>query len=77
MDVLLLSEVVFKHLCLIMKKIIRITTVPISLKNLLKGQHRFMSNHYTVIGVSSPGDALQEVSVDEGISVIEVEPFHP
>jgi len=72
MDVLLLSEVVFKHLCLIMKKIIRITTVPISLKNLLKGQHRFMSNHYTVIGVSSPGDALQEVSVDEGISVIEV-----
>jgi len=37
-------------------KLIRITTVPISLKTLLKGQHRFMSqNGFEVIGVSSPG----------------------
>lgn len=37
-------------------KIIRITTVPISLKTLLKGQHRFMSeNGFEVIGGASPG----------------------
>jgi len=37
-------------------KLIRITTVPQSLRGLLKGQLKFMSeNGYEVIGVSSPG----------------------
>ncbi len=35
-------------------KLIRITTVPISFKVLLKGQHRFMSdNGFEVVGISS------------------------
>jgi len=57
-----------------MLKLIRITTVPISLQTLLKGQHRFMSeNGFKVIGVSSKGKELTEVSNNESISVIELE----
>ncbi|MBC3846216.1 glycosyltransferase family 4 protein [Winogradskyella echinorum] len=55
-----------------MKKIIRITTVPVSLGTLLKGQLKFMSKHYEVIGVSSEGDALKEVNHNEGIKTIPV-----
>jgi glycosyltransferase involved in cell wall biosynthesis len=54
-------------------KVIRITTVPISLKILLKGQHQFMSNHYEVVGISSKGKELQEVQTEEGIRVIPIE----
>ena len=54
-------------------KLIRITTVPTSLKILLKGQHRFMSEYYEVIGISSSGSDLQDVQKDEGIAVIPVE----
>lgn len=51
-------------------KLIRITTVPVSLKVLLKGQLKFMSQKgYEVIGVSSEGSELKEVSVQEGIQV--------
>ena len=55
-------------------KIIRITTVPVSLKTLLKGQLRFMSEHgFEVIGVSSKGDDLIEVENREGVKTISVE----
>ena len=51
-----------------MKKLIRITTVPISFKVLLKGQLRFMaSNGFDVKGVSSEGEELREVRENEGI----------
>lgn len=51
-----------------MKKLIRITTVPISFKVLLKGQLRFMaSNGFDVKGVSSEGEELREVYENEGI----------
>lgn len=56
-----------------MKKLIRITTVPSSLRTLLKGQSRFMSQHYEVIGVSGDGDALTEVRQNEGIRTHVVE----
>ncbi|WP_372472827.1 glycosyltransferase family 4 protein [Capnocytophaga sp. ARDL2] len=57
-----------------MKKLIRITTVPISLKTLLKGQHRFMSdNGFEVVGVSSFEKELGEVSEDEGIRTVAIE----
>ena len=53
-----------------MKKLIRITTVPLSLKVLLKGQLRFMaSNGFDVKGVSSEGEELKEVHENEGIAV--------
>ena len=56
-----------------MKKILRITTVPISLRNLLKGQPKFMSQYYEVVGITSPGEEIKDVVNDEGIRLIEVE----
>ncbi|MBF0695050.1 MAG: glycosyltransferase family 4 protein [Flavobacterium sp.] len=54
------------------KKLIRVTTVPVSLLKLLAGQCKFMSDYYNVIGVSSPGPHLDEVNKVEGIRVVEV-----
>lgn len=55
-------------------KLLRTTTVPISLKTLLKGQHRFMTqNGFEVIGVSSKGQELQDIHNDENIRVVELE----
>lgn len=55
-----------------MKKIIRISTVPGSLNGLLRGQLRMLSQNYEIIGVSSPGKALDEVAERERIRVIAV-----
>jgi glycosyltransferase involved in cell wall biosynthesis len=57
------------------KKIIRITTVPISLSGLLQGQLRFMSMHFNVLGVSSKGDnnELARVAELEGIPTQAIE----
>jgi glycosyltransferase involved in cell wall biosynthesis len=55
------------------KKIIRITTVPVSLKVLLKGQLKFMQQHFEVIAVSSPGRELYDVEHDEGVRVFSIE----
>lgn len=54
-------------------KLLRITTVPQSLRSLLKGQLKFMSeNGWEVIGVSTPNELLDEVSEVEGIRTIGV-----
>lgn len=56
-----------------MTKLIRITTVPGSLRNLLKGQLRFMSeNGYEVIGVSSAGEALEDVKKNEEVKTVAI-----
>ena len=48
------------------KKIIRITTVPISLKYLLKGQMHFMSkNGFDVIMISADGEEVKDIVDDE------------
>lgn len=55
-------------------KLIRVTTVPGSLRGLLKGQLRFMSeNGFEVIGISSSGEALKEVEKNEGVKIYAVE----
>ena len=54
------------------QKIIRITTVPDSLRGLLEGQLKFMSDKYEVIGVSSDNEMLYEVKKHEGVRVIPV-----
>lgn len=55
-------------------KLLRITTVPISLKTLLKGQHRFMSEQgFDVLGVSSLGKELSDVKKSEDIPVVALE----
>ena len=54
-----------------MKKIIRITTIPASLKTLLKGQLKYVSqNGYNIVGVSSEGNELKEVALNEGVRVV-------
>ncbi len=48
------------------KKLVRITTVPMSLKHLLKGQMSFMSkNGFDVIMISSEGKGLNDVIKNE------------
>lgn len=54
-------------------KLLRITTVPISLHKLLKGQMRYMSQYYDVVAVSSSGKMLQEVGINEGVRTEAVE----
>lgn len=57
-----------------MNKLIRITTVPVSLAGLIRGQHRYMTQQgFEVVGVSSSGNALQELSKAEGIRTIAVD----
>ena len=53
-------------------KLIRITTVPISLKILLKDQLKFMNQYFNVIGVSSQDKEMSDVEKDEGIKTIEL-----
>jgi glycosyltransferase involved in cell wall biosynthesis len=48
-------------------KLIRITTVPVSLSVLLKDQLRYMSDHFDVLAVSSPDKILEHVGVREGV----------
>jgi glycosyltransferase involved in cell wall biosynthesis len=55
------------------KKLVRITTVPISLEKLLSGQLHFMTDYYDVIGVSSGGEKLDLVAKKENIRVQAVE----
>lgn len=48
----------------------RITTVPISLKILLKDQLKFINRYFDVVGVSSEGKELHDVALDEGIRTV-------
>lgn len=59
---------------MVSKKLIRITTIPGSLRGLLKGQLKFMSqNGFNVIGVSSSGTALDDVKNNEGVRTVAIE----
>ena len=49
-------------------KLLRITTVPISLDKLIEGQLAFMKSNYEVIGVSSGGETLEKVEINDWIS---------
>ncbi len=55
------------------QKLIRITTVPISLDKLIEGQLAFMKAYYEVIAVSSRGKTLEKVGVKEGVQVVPIE----
>ena len=50
-----------------MRKLIRITTVPISLEKLLEGQLAFMKAHYEVTAVSSQEEELKKVASKQGV----------
>ena len=51
-----------------MKKLIRITTVPISLEKLLENQARFFKTHYAVTLVSAQKDELEALAKDQGVA---------
>lgn len=52
-----------------MKKVIRTSTVPISLDLLLRGQLNFLNKEFEVIALSSPGENLENVKNREGVRV--------
>ncbi len=53
------------------KKIIRAATVAGSLR-LLKGQLRFLSDHYEVVAIGSGVEQLKQVEEEEGVCTVEV-----
>lgn len=53
-------------------KVIRISTIPMSLNLLLRGQLRMLAEQYEVVAVSSPGDDLDEVERREGVRTVAV-----
>lgn len=55
------------------KKLFRITTVPMSLKLLLAGQLKYMSEFYDVTAVSSAGADLEEVEKKQGVRTVALE----
>lgn len=57
------------------RKLIRVTTSDISLDSLIKGQLKFLSSEFEVIGVSNNTGVLAMVGEREGIRTIEV-PMH-
>jgi len=56
-----------------MQKIVRVTTISDSLKDLLKGQLRFINQYYEIIGVASDGESLKDARENEGIRTEVVE----
>lgn len=54
-------------------KLIRITTVPISLDKLLEGQLRFMTSEYDVIAVSSDKAYLEKIGTKETVATFPLE----
>ena len=56
-----------------MKKLIRITTVPISLEKLLENQARFFKTHYTVTLVSAEKEQLAQLAKEQGVAYFPLE----
>ncbi len=54
-------------------KLFRISTVPISLNILLKGQLKFLNRHFAVTAVSGAGKDLDDVAGREGVPVHPIE----
>ncbi|MAV64367.1 MAG: glycosyltransferase family 1 protein [Candidatus Marinimicrobia bacterium] len=54
-------------------KIIRVTTVPVSLSKLLEGQLSFINRYYQVIAISSGGDILDTLAKTEKIKAYSVD----
>lgn len=55
-----------------MKKLIRITTIPLSLEKLLENQLRFMNDYYEVTAVSSEKERLKAFGENQGVKTHEI-----
>lgn len=53
-------------------KLFRISTVPISLAEVLKGQLKMLNEYYDVVAVSSPGEAMSIIREREGVRIVEI-----
>lgn len=58
---------------MIKEKLIRITTVPLSLEKLLEDQLAFMQDHFEVIAVSSEKDRLEAFGKEQGVATHHLE----
>lgn len=56
-----------------MKKLIRITTIPSSMKTLLKGQLKFMGQYFEVLAISSDGESFEDMVQEQQVRGIKVE----
>lgn len=56
-----------------MHKLIRITTVPISLEKLLEDQLTFMQSHFEVTAISADKERLQKYGSDNGVGTHHIE----
>ncbi|MCH4823816.1 glycosyltransferase family 4 protein [Gramella lutea] len=56
-----------------MQKLVRITTIPLSLEKLLEGQLTFMNRYYNVTAVSSEKNRLDKYGKDNSVSTYHVE----
>ena len=56
-----------------MKKLIRITTVPISLEKLLENQARFFKKYYSVTLVSAQKEQLEALAKEQGVAYFPLE----
>ncbi|HBC02688.1 MAG: glycosyltransferase family 1 protein [Aequorivita sp.] len=56
-----------------MKKLVRITTVPISLEKLLEGQLGFMKAYFEVVAISAVKEKLEAYGKKEGVRVFPLE----
>lgn len=55
-----------------MNKLVRVTTIPLSLEKLLEGQLTFMSQHYQVIAVAADEKRLEKYGVDNNVETYAV-----
>jgi len=62
-----------KDLIMPKPKLIRITTVPLSLEKLLEGQLQFMSGFFEVTAISSEKERLEKFGVSEGVFTKHIE----
>ena len=56
-----------------MQKLIRITTIPISIEKLLENQPRFFSKYFNITLVSSDEERLAKVASDQGVQYFPLE----
>jgi len=56
-----------------LNKLVRVTTIPLSLEKLLEGQLTFMSQHYQVIAVAADEKRLEKYGVDNNVETYAVE----
>ena len=56
-----------------MKKLIRITTIPLSLEKLLENQPRFFNKYFDVTLVSSDKEKLEEIANEQGVKYFPLE----